>query len=246
MALLVLLWPKPAPEQAKVVEEEQTPFVFMQPQEMPRELLRPRPVASPRPLRREAARSLVLPGNTRPFEAGEPPAPSRSTSARACAAANRRRPEPEAQIARNTPPPPPVPRPRGARRVRWRHRCPRRALQNLDRYAQKQTHGEIRSAARPIPSGDSVRQQGRQLRSLAAPVRHPGAAQLVRAAVGDELSRAASSCSSTSTGTGASPTCTSHASDIESFNRRRTTRSSDRIRPSRCRRNIPTRTCCSR
>jgi hypothetical protein len=75
LLLAVLLWPQQEPERLAKVEEEETPLVFLQPPEIPREILRAQPpvaVAPPEPAAKPPER-LVLPGNTRPFEAGEPP-----------------------------------------------------------------------------------------------------------------------------------------------------------------------------
>jgi len=134
LALIYLLWPR-VPEKPHQVAEERTPIVFMQPQEIPRELLRPR-IASPKPTPKPTE-NITVPGNTKPFEAGEPPAPKPAPPDPP--AAELPRPEPETQITRNTTTPPPVPQP-------GRDEAPRapaagvlgRALQNLDRYAQTQ------------------------------------------------------------------------------------------------------------
>jgi len=135
LALIYLLWPR-VPEKPHQVAEERTPIVFMQPQEIPRELLRPR-IASPKPTPKPTE-NITVPGNTKPFEAGEPPAPKPAPPDPP--AAELPRPEPETQITRNTTTPPPVPQP-------GRDEAPRapatgvlgRALQNLDRYAREQT-----------------------------------------------------------------------------------------------------------
>jgi TonB family protein len=140
MALLVLLWPKPAPEQVKV-ERDPEPLVFMQPSEIPRELLRPRPIApapAPAPAPKPPDR-IVLPGNTRPFEAGNPPAPQPQKAPEPEPAPQPPpRPEPEAQIARNTAEPPQITRPEEPSRSVGGTALGR-ALKNLDQYAQNQT-----------------------------------------------------------------------------------------------------------
>jgi TonB family protein len=100
-------------------------------------LLRPR-LSSPQPAPKPADH-ITLPGNTKPFEPGDPPAPKPAPAPPEPAAAELPRPEPETQITRNTTAPPPVPQP-------GRDDAPRapatgvlgRALQNLDRYAQTQ------------------------------------------------------------------------------------------------------------
>ena len=137
LLLAVLLWPKPEEKLAQV-EEEKTPLVFLQPREIPKEFLRARPpvaVAPPAPAAKPPER-FVLPGNTRPFEAGEPPAPEPVRNVPPPPPPPR--PEPESQIARNTPPPQPGP-------MRPEETRPQvggvlgRALKDLDRYAQTQT-----------------------------------------------------------------------------------------------------------
>ena len=142
LVLGMLLWGKNEPEKLAQVEEEKTPLVFMQPTEIPREILRARPpvaVAPPAPAAKPPER-FILPGNTRPFEAGELPTPEpvrppEPVTPPPPPTPAPPRPEPEAQIARNTPPQnlprqeesrPPVSGVLG------------RALKDLDRYTQTQ------------------------------------------------------------------------------------------------------------
>jgi len=138
LLLAMLLWPQREPEKLAQVQEEETPLVFLQPPEIPRELLRARPpvaVAPPEPTAKPPER-LVLPGNTRPFEAGEPPAPEPARAPEPVPPPPPR-PEPEAQIARNTPPSQPAP----ARQEDARPQVGGvlgRALKDLDRYTQTQ------------------------------------------------------------------------------------------------------------
>jgi TonB family protein len=132
IALIYLLWPRPvAPQQ---VAEDHTPIVFMQPAEIPRALLRPQPSVTPPPVPKPADH-IVVPGNTKPYEAGDPPAPQPTTKAPEPTPPPEP-PQPEAQIARNTATAPPVPP--TTREDSTSAPVPgglRRALQNLDRYA---------------------------------------------------------------------------------------------------------------
>jgi periplasmic protein TonB len=142
LLLALLFWPKEEPDKLAAVEEDETPIVFMTPPEIPRELLRERPPVSVAPPALEVTKPperIVLPGNDRPFEAGEPPAPEPARVPETVPQPTPQpRAEPEAQIARNTTaaplplprrdePPPPVGGVLG------------RALKDLDRYAQTQT-----------------------------------------------------------------------------------------------------------
>lgn len=157
LALLWLLWPAPNKVQQQVAEDH-TPIVFMQPQEIPRALLRPTPaVKAPPP--EKPPDHIVLPGNTKPFEPGDPPAPQPTKAPEPAPQPEQPRqeqtrqepprPEPESQIARNNATPPP-----GTQS--GRDDSPRppvqgvlgRALQNLDRYAQSQ------APANPLGGGD--------------------------------------------------------------------------------------------
>ena len=138
LIILALIWPDP--KQATVVREEETPLVFLQPEEIPKILLRERPpVVAEKPIRPE----IVLPGNTRPFEPGPPPVeapPPTPTPPEPATADVTPGPQPEPQLARNAPPiaaPPRIeepvtPRVGGGLRD---------ALRNIDRYAQTQTNG---------------------------------------------------------------------------------------------------------
>ena len=148
IALLWLLWPH-RPVQVQAVEDH-TPIVFMQPQEIPRTLLRPPPITVKAPPAEKPPDRIVLPGNTRPFEPGDPPAPQPTKAPEPPQPEQPRlepqKPEPEAQIARNTVTPQPTPAPRDD--------SPRpsvsgplsRALQNLDRYAAQTSGNPLGSA----------------------------------------------------------------------------------------------------
>ena len=133
LIILALIWPDP--KQAVVPREEETPLVFLQPEEIPKILLRERPPAvAEKPVVRP---EIVLPGNTRPFEPGPPPveapSPTPTTPEPAPAEASPG-PQPEPQLARNASPiaaPPRIeepvtPRVGGGLRD---------ALKNFDRYA---------------------------------------------------------------------------------------------------------------
>lgn len=137
--LILLLWPKQQPREIPTPPDS-TPIVFMQPQEIPRQLLRPR-IQTPAPERAAKPREeIVLPGNTRPFEPGEPPAPQpqQRTPDAPPPPPDPPRPEPEAQIARNTATPPPVAQPRVEEPRSSVGGVLGRALRDLDRYAQTQ------------------------------------------------------------------------------------------------------------
>ena len=137
LIILALIWPEPT--QAVVQREEETPLVFLQPEEIPKILMRERPPAvAEKPVVRP---EIVLPGNTRPFEPGPPPVeapPPTPTPPQPAAADVSPGPAPEPQMARNAPPlaaPPRIeepvtPRVGGGLRD---------SLRNLDRYAQTQT-----------------------------------------------------------------------------------------------------------
>ncbi len=140
IALLLLLWPAREPEALQIAEEDSTPIVFLTPQAAP-----PPPVAN-EPVISSAAEPastpperIVLPGNTRPFEAGEPPAPEPARAPEPVAPQPAPRPQPESQVARNTTVPPriepPAPEPPGPPPTG----VIGRALQNLERYAQTQS-----------------------------------------------------------------------------------------------------------
>jgi TonB family protein len=154
LALLWLLWPHPKPQQ---IVEDHTPIVFLQPQEIPRSLLRPPPPAVKTPPAEKPPERIVLPGNTKPFEAGDPPAPQPTKAPEAPQPQPQQppqpqpqpeppRPEPESQIARNSATPPSI-SPNG------RDDSPRppvggvlgQALRNLDRYA-----AQSQSTANPL------------------------------------------------------------------------------------------------
>jgi TonB family protein len=147
-ALALLLWPHPKERQQAV--EDHTPIVFMQPAEIPRALLRPQPSVPAKPAEKPPDH-IVLPGNTKPFEAGPPPAPQPTKAPEQPASPappppEPPRPEPESQIARNTAAPPPT-------TSTTRDDSQRqpvagvlgKALQNLDRYAQ-----QTQSSANPL------------------------------------------------------------------------------------------------
>jgi outer membrane biosynthesis protein TonB len=150
IALLWLLWPQQRPVQVHA-DEDRTPIVFLQPQEIPRALLRPPPITVKAPPAPKPADHIVLPGNTRPFEPGDPPAPQPTKAPEPPQPepprAEPQRPEPEAQIARNTAVPPPV----SQQPARDEPRPPvsgplGRALQNLDRYAAQTSGNPLGSA----------------------------------------------------------------------------------------------------
>lgn len=137
IVIAYLLWPH-REIQVQAPQEDHTPIVFMQPAEIPRTLLQPQPSVTPKP-EAKPPDHIVLPGNTKPFEAGDPPAPQPTPKTaeqpQPPPPSEPPRPEPEAQIARNSATPPPVPP-----STRDDVRPPvagvlGRALQNLDRYA---------------------------------------------------------------------------------------------------------------
>jgi TonB family protein len=133
IVIAYLLWPH-REIQAQAPPDDHTPIVFMQPAEIPRALLRPQPSVTPKP-EAKPPDHIVLPGNTKPFEAGDPPAPQPAQKSAEPPPPEPPRPEPESQIARNSATPPPVPT-----TSREEARPPvagvlGRALQNLDRYA---------------------------------------------------------------------------------------------------------------
>lgn len=140
LLLALLFWPKEDPDKMAVVQEDDTPIVFMTP-EIPREILRERPpisVAPPSPTETKPPERIVLPGNDRPFEAGEPPAPEAAPVAEPVPQPPPQpRPEPEAQIARNTTASP-LPLPRREEPPTPVGGVLGRALKDLDRYAQMQ------------------------------------------------------------------------------------------------------------
>jgi TonB family protein len=139
IVLLLLLFPGREAEVAQIAEEESTPIVFLTPQATP-----PPPVATAPVISSAAEPALtpperiVLPGNTRPFEAGEPPAPEPARTPEPVAPPPAPPREPESQVARNTTVPPqiapPMPEPPGVPPAG----VIGRALQNLERYAQSQ------------------------------------------------------------------------------------------------------------
>jgi TonB family protein len=141
--LALLLWPKSEPDQLAELQEEETPIVFLTPAEIPPPVLREPPpvsVAPPAPTPPEKPPDrIILPGNDRPFEAGEPPAPAPQPEpprAPEPPPPPAPRPEPETQVARNTPP---LPLPRQEEQRPPVGGVLGRALKDLDRYAQAQT-----------------------------------------------------------------------------------------------------------
>ena len=142
LLLALLFWPKDDPDTLAAVVEDETPLVFMTPQEIPREILRDRPpisVTPPAPTATKPPDRIVLPGNDRPFEPGPPPVPEAAAAAEpAPQPPPQPRPEPEAQIARNTTAAP-LPLPRRDEPPSPVGGVLGRALKDLDRYAQMQT-----------------------------------------------------------------------------------------------------------
>jgi hypothetical protein len=80
IALLWILLPHDRAVPEKQVVEDRTPLVFLQPEEIPPALLRPPPTVRPTPADKPADH-IVLPVNTRPYEAGSPPAPQQTMGA---------------------------------------------------------------------------------------------------------------------------------------------------------------------
>ena len=108
LIIAALLWPEP-PARTADVEEDETPLVFMMPSEIPPAVLRERP-ATVVPDRPADSPRIELPGNTRPFEPGPPPAPTPPANTPSVAPPeppavdSTPGPAPEAQVARNASP----------------------------------------------------------------------------------------------------------------------------------------------
>ena len=147
LIILALLLPDPTAEPAVAETAEEPPLVFLQPSEIPRELLRERPSVNPGPEPAPVPEpEIVLPGNTRPFVEGPPPTPEPApeppapepTPAPAAVAP----PPPPPPIARNEPPPdlrPPAPREDGVLGRLPREGPLRGAIREFSRRAESQT-----------------------------------------------------------------------------------------------------------